>query len=89
MLAYGTFADQPPTRSVGLRLAGIGGILFLIGMWFFGPLFAGGEPPVNLDRAWPALLVVAGALVLARALLDRGAPSGNDGRRTPTNLDPL
>jgi hypothetical protein len=70
-------------------MAGIGGILFLIGMWFFGPLFAGGEPPVNLDRAWPALLVVAGALVLARALLDRGAPSGNDGRRTPTNLDPL
>jgi hypothetical protein len=89
MLAYGTFADQPPARSVGLRLAGIGATLFLIGMWFFGPLFAGGEPPVNLDRAWPAILAVVGVVVLAWALLDRGAPGRNDGPRTPTNLDPL
>jgi hypothetical protein len=74
---------------VGLRLAGIGATLFLVGMWFFGPLFAGGEPPVNLDRAWPAILAVAGVVVLAWALLDRGAPGRNDGPRTPTNLDPL
>src|SRR4029079_5629263 len=43
MLTYGIFADQSAARSVGVRLAAIGVTLFLIGMWFFGPLFAGGE----------------------------------------------
>jgi hypothetical protein len=89
MLTYGIFADQSAARSVGLRLAGIGATLFLIGMWFFGPLLAGGQAPVNLDRAWPAVVMVAGGLVLAWALLNPGAPGRHEGPRPPTTLDPL
>ena len=87
MLAYGLFADQAAVQWVGLRLAGIGAVLFLVGMWFFGPLFAGGEPPVNLEGAWPAILVVSGLVVLAWAILRPGA-DGRVGPQAPTTTRP-
>jgi hypothetical protein len=75
LFGYGLFADEPAARSVGTRLAAIGTVLLIVGAWFFNPILIGGQPPITLDGAWPVALVVAGAVILGWALLDRGTPS--------------
>ena len=48
----------------GLRLVAASLVMMLIGGWYFGTLFATGEPPIDVGDAWPLVLVVVGAIVL-------------------------
>jgi hypothetical protein len=72
LLAYGGLTDEPQIASTGARLAAIGAVLFIAGMWFFGPIFRDGRPPIDLGNAWPIALVVGGALLVGAALLNSG-----------------
>ena len=49
----------------GLRLAAASLVMMLIGGWYFGTLFATGRPPFDVGDAWPLVLVVIGAVILA------------------------
>jgi hypothetical protein len=50
-------------------------VLFIVGLWFFGPVFTEGRLPLNLDEWWPVILVGVGALIFVAALLgQRGGP---------------
>lgn len=50
----------------GSRMAVVGTVLFLAGLWFFGSLFSTGEIPIDLGTWWPvAFIVVGGAVVLS------------------------
>jgi len=76
MAAYGTIASERGLVLVGARLAAIAGVLFAIGLWFFGPIFREGRPPVDLDQWWPAVLVGAGVVIVLSAILGSRGDGG-------------
>jgi hypothetical protein len=72
MLAYGALTDEPRITGTGVRLAAIGAVMFVIGMWFFGPIFDEGRPPIDFGNAWPLVLVIGGVLLVGGALFNGG-----------------
>lgn len=73
MVVYGTIASDSGLLAAGTRMATISALLFVVGLWFFGPVFTNGRPPLDLDAWWPIALVAVGALLLVSALI---APRG-------------
>jgi hypothetical protein len=67
MTAYGTLTRQDGLVVSGTRLALIGVVLFLAGLWFFGSLFSTGEVPVDFGTWWPVVLIVIGGAVVLSA----------------------
>ena len=65
---YGIATDAEGLVVAGSRLALIGVVLFLAGMWFFGSLFSTGTVPVDLGTWWPIVLIVIGGAVVLSAL---------------------
>jgi hypothetical protein len=72
MLGYGELTNEPRITGTGARLAVIGAVLFGVGLWFFGPIFDLGRPPIDLGDAWPLVFVVGGVLLVGAALLNGG-----------------
>jgi hypothetical protein len=88
LLGYGLLAHDRRMTGLGASLAGIGGILFLTGMWFFGPVFEGGQPPIDLGERWPVMLVAAGLVILVWAILDGSHATTRVGDRVPPPAEP-
>jgi len=76
MLGYGLLTRTDGLVDRGVGLAVIGGVMFLLGRWYFDAVFATGEQPVDVVTWWPLGLIAAGLIVAARALLQsrRGSP---------------
>ena len=79
MAVYGLLVDAPDQVTVGSRVAVIGAVLFIAGMWFFSPILANGRPPIELGDWWPLVLVAIGAVILVSAIL-----GGGSDEHTPT-----
>ena len=69
LAVYGSTTRHASMTSVGLRLAGIGSLLFAIGLWYFETVFDSGRVPLDLAAWWPVIPLVAGLLLVARAFL--------------------
>ena len=69
MVVYGHVTRGASLRSVGVRLAGIGALLFASGLWYFETVFDTGRVPFDLSASWPVIPLVAGSLLIVRALL--------------------
>jgi hypothetical protein len=66
MTVYGTAIGHDGLVLTGSRVALIGAVLFLAGMWFFGSLFSYGEVPIDLGEWWPVVpILIGGAIVLS------------------------
>lgn len=78
MTVYGFSTRRASLTSLGLRLAGIGAMMFAIGLWYFEGVFETGQVPFDLATWWPALPLVAGLVLTARGFL-RSADSGSEG----------
>ena len=76
MTVYGTATGHSELTSVGLRLAGIGALLFATGFWFFETIFDTGRVPFDLAAWWPVVPIVGGLVLIVRALTrpDDAAP---------------
>lgn len=68
LAVYGTAASDDGLVLTGGRLALIGAVLFLAGLWFFGSLFSSGTAPFNLGEWWPAVPIVIGGAILLSAI---------------------
>ena len=79
MAVYGLLVDAPDQVTVGSRVAVIGAVLFIAGMWFFSPILANGRPPIELGDWWPLVLVGIGAVIIVSAIL-----GGGSDEHTPT-----
>jgi hypothetical protein len=79
MAVYGLLVDAPDQVTVGSRVAVIGAVLFIAGMWFFSPILANGRPPIELGDWWPLVLVAIGAVIIVSAIL-----GGGSDEHTPT-----
>jgi len=77
MVVYGGIAGERHVMAAGTRIATISTVLFIVGLWFFGPVFTAGRLPLNLDEWWPVILVAVGALIVVAAVIGprRGARS--------------
>ena len=66
MVVYGTWVDHDGLIVTGGRIALIGAVLFLAGLWFFGSLFSSGQVPLDLGEWWPVVpIIIGGAIVLS------------------------
>lgn len=81
MTVYGSAARRDSLTSVGLRLAGIGALMFVIGLWYFETVFDTGRVPFDLATWWPVIPLLAGLLLTARAFI-RSGDSGADKARS-------
>jgi hypothetical protein len=72
---YGSATRREALASVGLRLAGIGALMFAIGLWYFETVFDTGRVPFDLATWWPVIPLVVGLVLTARAFI----PSGDSG----------
>jgi hypothetical protein len=61
--------------AIGIRLAVVALVLFVIGGWYFETIFRTGEPPFVLGDAWPIVLIGIGFVVVLLGL--------TRGRETP------
>jgi hypothetical protein len=68
MAVYGTAVGHDGLVLAGGRLALVGAVLFLAGLWFFGSLFSNGEVPFDLGAWWPAVPIVIGGAILLSAI---------------------
>jgi hypothetical protein len=82
MAVYGLIVGVPDQVTVGSRVAVIGAVLFIAGMWFFSPILANGRPPIELGDWWPLVLVAIGAVIIVSAIL------GGSDEHTPTTPTP-
>ena len=96
LIVYGAFKGRGGLVASGLRLAGIGGAIFLAGAVFFELVL--GISGLGLGSlGWPLLLIGLGVLLLLRALLRRAdlaqppvSPSPADNTApAPLGADPL
>lgn len=76
---YGLLVNAPDQVTAGSRVAVIGAVLFIAGMWFFSPILANGRPPVELGDWWPLILVAIGAVIIVSAIV-----GGGSDEHTPT-----
>ena len=67
MTVYGTATGTEGLVVTGTRMALVGVVLFLAGLWFFGSLFSNGVVPVDFGEWWPAILIVIGGAVVLSA----------------------
>jgi hypothetical protein len=84
LIGYGLICRERPMVDRGLWLAGIAGVLFAAGAWFFEGVFAGQPRPQDIDW-WPMGVIVIGAVVLAGGLLRPGEASSP---ASDTNISP-
>ena len=68
MTVYGWATGHRELTSVGVRLAGIGALLFAVGVWFFETVFDTGRVPFDLATWWPVVPIVGGLVLVVRAL---------------------
>jgi len=89
-IVYGVATRHHELVTVGTRVAAVGAVLFVIGMWFFGAVFETGRAPFDLETWWPLVAVAVGIGVILSAFVAGGSrpsgtpPTGADGRSTPT-----
>lgn len=76
---YGLLVNAPDQVTAGSRVAVIGAILFIAGLWFFSPILKDGRPPIELGDWWPLVLVAIGAVIIVSAIL-----GGGSDEHTPT-----
>jgi hypothetical protein len=76
---YGLLVDAPDQVTAGSRVAVIGAVLFIAGMWFFSPILDTGRPPIELGDWWPLVLVAIGAVIIVSTIL-----GGGSDEHTPT-----
>lgn len=74
MAGYGLLTRTRALIDNGLRLVAIAAVLFAIGWWYFEGWFATGEQPFDPGAWWPVALIVAGAIVAARAVIESRRP---------------
>jgi hypothetical protein len=88
LFLYGLFARRPSMVRGGTWMAGIGAVMFAMGAWFFEGIFAGELRP-EATEWWPIVIVVVGAVLVLRAVLqigeprDAGTPSETSGPSDP------
>jgi hypothetical protein len=76
MVIYGAISAERPLIDAGSRLAVIATVLFVVGLWFFGPILTGGRLPADLDQWLPAAVIALGlAIVISAALGSRSDDS--------------
>jgi hypothetical protein len=83
----GTWAGNPSQRQAGLRLAGIGLVLFVVFGSVFELLIFGGDDAPWRRAVVPVLLILAGLILLARHSGLLGAV-GSQPRQTPSDTPP-
>jgi hypothetical protein len=76
---YGLLTGHRDIAGIGVRLAAVAGVLFLVGAWYFNAIFETGQNPIDIGAWWPMVLIGIGVLVLGRAVFMPSAPS-----RTPS-----
>ena len=69
MASYGLATRAGDLMKTGLRLLAIGLALAGVGWWYFETIFQTGKVPVDLGSWWPLLVIGAGVLTLASALM--------------------
>ena len=79
LVVYGSVIGSAQLVNRGTRMAIIAAVLFVAGLWFFGPVFSEGRVPVELDQWWPFALVAVGVAIVVSAVL--GSRSGGSGSR--------
>jgi hypothetical protein len=67
MAVYGLATRTRRLVDTGARMILIAGALFVVGWWYFGGLFASGEPPIDIATWWPLALIGVGVAIAARA----------------------
>ncbi|HYK95078.1 MAG TPA: hypothetical protein VE011_04300 [Candidatus Dormibacteraeota bacterium] len=77
LVVYGRLAHAAGLVRSGLWLGAAAASLFAAGLWFFEGVFAGEPRPTDLGSWWPAVLIVIGALVMARAILAPPRPTAH------------
>ncbi len=89
MAGYGLLTRTTDLVDRGVWMILVSGVLYMIGWWYFEALFATGEQPIDIGTWWPLGLILAGAIVAARALHEarnasnRPSAPGAEGGRTP------
>ena len=66
---YGLLTGSRELVVDGARMAAIAGVLFAVGWWYFGTLFATGRGPIDASTWWPIALIVVGVAIASRALV--------------------
>jgi hypothetical protein len=66
-IGYGAFAGRHDMVTRGFWMAGISGVLFAVGAWFFEGLYAG-QSRVTATEGWPLVLIILGGLIALRGL---------------------
>jgi hypothetical protein len=89
MALYGAFASARGLVTNGLWLAGITGVIFAVGAWYFEAVFAGTPPLLDAGNWWPLAVIGVGAVLVVRALLAPGRSSPEAGVSRPEEPRPL
>jgi hypothetical protein len=89
MVLYGSFARARGLVTNGLWMAGIAGVVFAVGAWYFEAVFAGRPPLLDAGNWWPVAVIGVGAVLVVRALLSPGRSSPEAGLSQPEEPKPL
>jgi hypothetical protein len=85
----GTFLYGALTRSAGLItsglwMAGISGVMLVVGAWFFEGIFAGEMRFAEIGNWWPVVLIVVGVAITVGAFMRQRVTSTDTARETPS-----
>jgi hypothetical protein len=83
LVVYGALTRHQSFVSSGLWTGGIGALLFAVGAWFFGDVFAGRNAPVDVATWAPVLLIIVGGAIAAASIL-RPARGGSISAAAPS-----
>ena len=65
---YGFLTGMPELVAKGTRLFVIGGLMFMVGWWYFEAIFSTGSAPFDAGTWWPIALIVVGVVAVTRAV---------------------
>ncbi len=84
MTLYGLVVRRADFVARGLRIALIFAGVFLVAFWYFGALFATGQPPVDTGAWWPLIVIAVGLAITISGLVERRATKSVEATEMPS-----